>query len=191
MRHGDVCVSFSFCQLVPRSAAGSVEPEHKERLSFSWTTSTSCTRASFSSTSFLATRTLTASVQSALVSLVVDLPSVSVSDCEHAEPQTFPFLQKARRQHLSKRTKGSSMAVALFRSVPKRPSAKAVPECLRNRSPPPQKGSHHNKKRRGLARCRIRHRNSRTILPENITYGKYCCCDEIKHIVAVTVQKVL
>ena len=78
-----------------------------------------------------------------LVNVVCDV-DFSVSDCE-IEQQTFSLSSKrdvgvALECEQYKNTK-AGMEAAPFQSVPKRTPVKAVPECLRNRAPPPPKGT--------------------------------------------------
>ena len=76
----------------------------------------------------------------------VDLPSVSVSHCEIVESKIFSSFSRKRDASVSleceqrKKTK-AGMEAAPFQSVPKRTPVNAVPECLRDRAPPPPKGT--------------------------------------------------
>ena len=93
-----------------------------------------------------------ASVPSVLVLILlvnilceVGLPSFSVSvpDCDivESQPLLFPeIVAPALRWSVNKKTK-ASMEAAPFQSVRKRAPAKALPECLRNRAPPPPQGT--------------------------------------------------
>ena len=79
-----------------------------------------------------------------IVDVVCEL-DLSVLDVEVDEPQTLSIATKrgasvAWEQEQYKRA-NTNMEATPFQSVPKSTPVKAVPECLKNRAPPPPKGT--------------------------------------------------